>query len=118
MADLSVKLLLLLFGTLTRWLGFLRIAEAAGLIESLSRLLTPLFRLLMPGVPAGHPSLGLDTLNLAAIALGLDNVATPLGLRAMHSLPPLNTDPQPAPNVQILFLVTKPSSLTLLPVTI
>ncbi|TAM87062.1 MAG: hypothetical protein EPN41_08570 [Candidimonas sp.] len=118
MADLSVKLMLLLFGTLTLWLGFLRIAEAAGLIESLARLLTPLFRRLMPGVPAGHPSIGLITLNFAANALGLDNAATPIGLRAMRSLQTLNPDPKTATNAQILFLVLNSSSLTLLPVTI
>lgn len=118
MADLSVKIMILLFGTLTLWLGFLRIAEAAGLIESLARLLTPLFRRLMPGVPAGHPSIGLITLNFAANALGLDNAATPIGLRAMHSLQTLNPDPKTATNAQILFLVLNSSSLTLLPVTI
>ncbi|HEU0230113.1 MAG TPA: nucleoside recognition domain-containing protein [Burkholderiaceae bacterium] len=118
MADLSVKIMILLFGTLTLWLGFLRIAEAAGLVESLARLLTPLFRRLMPGVPAGHPSIGLITLNFVANALGLDNAATPIGLRAMHSLQSLNPDPKTATNAQILFLVLNSSSLTLLPVTI
>ena len=118
MADLSVKLMILLFGTLTLWLGFLRIAEAAGLIERLALLLAPLFRRLMPGVPAGHPALGLITLNFAANALGLDNAATPIGLRAMRALQTLNPDPKTATNAQILFLVMNASSLTLLPVTI
>lgn len=119
MADLSVKLMLLLFGTLTLWMGFLRIAEAAGLVQGLARLLGPLFRRLMPGVPAGHPALGLITLNFAANALGLDNAATPIGLRAMHELQSLNTStPRTASNAQILFLVLNSSSLTLLPVTI
>src|SRR5690606_41121889 len=85
MAGLSVEVMVLLFGTLTLWLGFLRIAEAAGLVEGLSRLLAPLFRRLMPGVPAGHPALGLITMNFAANGLGLDNAATPIGLRAMHA---------------------------------
>lgn len=118
MADLSVKLMLLLFGTLTLWMGFLRIAEAAGLINLLARILSPLFRRLMPEVPAGHPALGLITMNFAANGLGLDNAATPIGLRAMHSLQTLNTDPKSASNAQILFLVLNSSSLTLLPVTI
>ncbi|MFT0533124.1 nucleoside recognition domain-containing protein [Castellaniella hirudinis] len=118
MADLSVKLMLLLFGTLTLWMGFLRIAEAAGLVRGLARLLGPLFRRLMPGVPAGHPALGLITLNFAANALGLDNAATPIGLRAMTELQTLNTSPKAASNAQILFLVLNSSSLTLLPVTI
>src|SRR5690606_15655343 len=89
-----------------------------GLIELLGRLLTPLFRRLMPGVPAGHPALGLITLNFAANGLGLDNAATPIGLRAMHALQSLNPDPKTATNAQILFLVLNASSLTVLPVTI
>jgi spore maturation protein SpmA len=118
MADLSVKLMLLLFGTLTLWMGFLRIAEKAGLVDGLARLLAPLFRRLMPDVPAGHPALGLITLNFAANALGLDNAATPIGLRAMRALQTLNPEPATATNAQILFLVLNASSLTLLPVTI
>lgn len=118
MAELSVQLMLLLFGTLTLWLGFLRIAESAGLVEWLGRMLAPLFRRLMPGVPAGHPALGLITLNFAANGLGLDNAATPIGLRAMHALQTLNPEPRTATNAQILFLVLNSSSLTLLPVTI
>ncbi|MDY0310123.1 MAG: nucleoside recognition domain-containing protein [Castellaniella sp.] len=118
MADLSVKLMLLLFGTLTLWMGFLKIAESAGLVAALARLLGPLFRRLMPEVPAGHPALGLITLNFAANALGLDNAATPIGLRAMHALQTLNPAPRSASNAQILFLVLNSSSLTLLPVTI
>lgn len=72
----------------------------------------------MPGVPPGHPALGLITMNFAANGLGLDNAATPIGLRAMHALQTLNPDPKTATNAQILFLVLNASSLTLLPVTI
>ena len=118
MAKLSVEVMVLLFGTLTLWLGFLRIAEKAGLVELLARLLTPLFRRLMPGVPAGHPALGLITLNFTANALGLDNAATPIGLKAMRALQDLNDKPDTATNAQILFLVLNTSSLTLLPVSI
>jgi spore maturation protein SpmA len=118
MAKLSVDLMILLFGTLTLWLGFLRIAELAGLIDRLGRLLGPLFARLMPEVPRGHPALGLITLNFAANALGLDNAATPIGLRAMRELQTLNPTPDTATNAQILFLVLNSSSLTLLPVTI
>src|SRR5690554_4886507 len=118
MAALSVQIMVLLFGTLTLWLGFLRIAESAGLVERLSRLLAPLFRRLMPEVPEGHPALGLITMNFAANGLGLDNAATPIGLRAMHALQSLNPHPKTASNAQILFLVLNSSSLTLLPVTI
>ncbi|MCK9489522.1 MAG: spore maturation protein [Xanthomonadales bacterium] len=118
MAGLSVELMVLLFGTLTLWLGFLRIAERAGLIDALARLLGPLFRRLMPEVPAGHPAIGLITLNFAANGIGLDNAATPIGLRAMRELQTLNPTPDTASNAQILFLVLNASSLTVLPVTI
>ncbi len=118
MAKLSVEVMVLLFGTLTLWLGFLRIAEKAGIVDALARWLSPLFARLMPEVPRGHPALGLMTLNFAANALGLDNAATPMGLKAMHALQTLNPRPDTATNAQILFLVLNASSLTLLPVTI
>ena len=118
MAKLSVEVMILLFGTLALWLGFLRIAERAGLVDLLARALGPLFARLMPEVPRGHPALGLITLNFAANALGLDNAATPIGLRAMRELQTLNPSVDTASNAQILFLVLNASSLTLLPVTI
>jgi spore maturation protein SpmA len=118
MAKLSVEVVVLLFGTLTLWLGFLRIAEQAGLIDLLARALGPLFARLMPEVPRGHPAIGLITLNFAANMLGLDNAATPMGLRAMRELQALNPEPTTASNAQILFLVLHSSSLVLLPVTI
>lgn len=118
MAKLSVEVMVLLFGTLTLWLGLLRIAERAGLVEVLARALGPLFRRLMPEVPQGHPAIGLITLNFAANVLGLDNAATPIGLRAMRELQTLNPSQDTASNAQILFLVLNASSLTLLPVSI
>lgn len=118
MAKLSVEVMVLLFGTLTLWLGFLRIAEQAGLVEWLARMLGPLFSRLMPEVPPGHPALGLITLNFAANGLGLDNAATPIGLKAMRALQELNPSQTVASNAQILFLVLNASSLTLLPVNI
>ncbi|WP_317983144.1 nucleoside recognition domain-containing protein [Pseudomonas aeruginosa] len=118
MAKLAVEVMVLLFGTLTLWLGFLRIAEKAGLVERLAVLLGPLFRRLMPEVPSGHPAIGLITLNFAANGLGLDNAATPIGLKAMKALQELNPSSTTASNAQILFLVLNASSLTLLPVTI
>lgn len=118
MAKLSVELMLVLFGTLTLWMGFLQIAERAGLIDKLGYLLAPLFQRLMPDVPRGHPALGLITLNFAANGLGLDNAATPIGLRAMRELQSLNPSPNTATNAQILFLVLNASSLTLIPITI
>ncbi|MDA3269698.1 hypothetical protein O0074_04270 [Pseudomonas aeruginosa] len=118
MAKLAVEVMVLLFGTLTLWLGFLRIAEKAGLVERLAVLLGPLFRRLMPEVPPGHPAIGLITLNFATNGLGLDNAATPIGLKAMKALQELNPSSTTASNAQILFLVLNASSLTLLPVTI
>ena len=118
MARLSVEIMVVLFGTLTLWLGFLRIAERAGLVEWLACGLAPLFRRLMPEVPSGHPALGLITLNYTANTLGLDNAATPIGLKAMRALQELNPEPRAASNAQILFLVLNASSLTLLPVSI
>ncbi len=118
MAKLSVEVMVLLFGTLTLWLGFLNIAEKAGIVDWLGKILAPLFHRLMPEVPRGHPALGLITLNFAANALGLDNAATPIGLKAMRSLQELNPNQTVASNAQILFLVLNASSLTLLPVTI
>ncbi len=118
MARLSVEIILVLVGTMTLWLGFLAIAEKAGLIRVLARVLDPLFRRLMPEVPSGHPALGHISMNFAANILGLDNAATPIGIKAMHSLQSLNTTPNTASNAQILFLVLNSSSLTLLPVTI
>ncbi|MBN2692254.1 MAG: spore maturation protein [Burkholderiaceae bacterium] len=118
MAKLSVEVMVLLFGTLTLWLGLLRIAERAGLVDLLARALGPLFKRLMPEVPEGHPAIGLITLNFAANVLGLDNAATPIGLRAMRELQTLNPSQDTASNAQILFLVLNASSLTLLPVSI
>lgn len=118
MARLSVEIILVLVGTMTLWLGFLAIAEKAGLIRVLARVLDPLFCRLMPEVPSGHPALGHISMNFAANILGLDNAATPIGIKAMHSLQSLNPSKDTASNAQILFLVLNTSSLTLLPVTI
>ena len=118
MAKLSVEVMVLLFGTLTLWLGFLKIAEQAGLVEKIASWLSPLFSRLMPQVPTNHPAMGLITMNFIANALGLDNAATPIGLKAMRSLQSLNPTPKIASNAQILFLVMNASSLTLLPVSI
>ncbi|UCO98327.1 spore maturation protein [Metapseudomonas lalkuanensis] len=118
MAKLSVDVMVLLFGTLTLWLGFLRIAEKAGLVDILARLLGPLFARLMPEVPRGHHALGLVTLSFTANGLGLDNAATPIGLKAMKALQELNPSSTSASNAQVLFMVMNASSFVLLPVTI
>ncbi|MCP4980645.1 MAG: spore maturation protein [Gammaproteobacteria bacterium] len=118
MAELSVKISIGLVGVLCLWLGFFRIAENAGLIQVLSRGLEPLFLKLMPEVPRGHAAHGSMTMNIAANMLGLDNAATPMGLRAMQDLQGLNQQADTATNAQILFLVINTSSVTLLPITI
>ena len=118
MATLSVELAVGLIGLMALWLGIVSIGEASGLIERLARLLSPLFTRLMPEVPAGHPAISSMTLNLSANVLGLDNAATPLGIKAMHDLQTLNPHKDTASNAQILFLVLNTSSVTLFPVTI
>jgi spore maturation protein SpmA len=118
MAALSVEVAIGLIGVLCLWLGFFRIAEKAGLIQVLARFLEPLFVRLMPEVPRGHASHGSITMNVAANMLGLDNAATPMGLKAMQDLQQLNPLKDTASNAQILFLVLNTSSVTLLPVTI
>ena len=94
------------------------LVQKAGLVDLLARMLGPLFARLMPEVPRGHPALGLISMNFAANGLGLDNAATPIGLKAMRALQDLNPSATTASNAQILFLVLNTSSLTLLPVSI
>jgi spore maturation protein SpmA len=118
MAGLSVELSIGLIGLLSFWLGVVALGEASGIIQRLGTLLSPLFARLMPEVPAGHPAISSITLNLSANVLGLDNAATPLGIRAMQDLQTLNPTPDTASNAQILFLVLNTSSVTLFPVTI
>ncbi len=107
-----------LVGVMTFWLGLLRVAERAGFLNLLTRILNPLFRRLFREVPEGHPALGAMTMNIAANMLGLDNAATPIGLKAMQALQTLNPSTVEASNAQILFLVKTASSVTLLPITV
>ncbi|MDP2609926.1 MULTISPECIES: nucleoside recognition domain-containing protein [unclassified Oceanobacter] len=118
MATLSVDIAIGLIGLLALWSGLFAIAEKTGVIHWFGRGLAPLFRRLMPEVPAGHEAQGAITMNLAANMLGLDNAATPLGIKAMQALQTLNPLKDTASNAQILFLVLNTSSVTLLPVTI
>ncbi|MFT5482953.1 MAG: spore maturation protein SpmA [Halieaceae bacterium] len=118
MAALSVELALGLIGLMSLWLGLMAVGQAAGLIDKLAQLLAPLFARLMPEVPRGHPAISSITLNLSANVLGLDNAATPLGLKAMKDLQTLNPTPDTASNAQILFLVLNTSSVTLFPMTV
>ena len=118
MAKTSVDISIGLIGIMCLWLGVFNIIEHSGLINHISRLLSPLLEKLMPEVPKNHPAQGAITMNLAANLLGLDNAATPLGIKAMQSLQTLNPSATIASNAQILFLVLNTSSVTLLPVTI
>lgn len=107
-----------LTGILALWLGIMRIGERSGFIALLTRGLTPLFAKLMPEVPKNHPALGAMVMNISANALGLDNAATPLGIKAMKELQSINPNKDTASNAQILFLVINTSAVTLFPVTI
>jgi len=112
--DISIGLT----GVMTLWLGLMRIGEAGGAIAIISRLISPFFHRLFPDVPKDHPAHGAMIMNLSANMLGLDNAATPLGLKAMHELQELNPVKDSASNAQIMFLVINTSSVTLIPVTI
>ena len=107
-----------LTGVMALWLGVMKIGERAGMLELLTRGLAPLFRRLFPEVPANHPALGAMTMNMGANMLGLDNAATPLGIKAMQELQTLNPSKDTASDAQVLFLVINTASVTLLPVTI
>ena len=107
-----------LTGVLALWLGIMKIGERSGFIQVLTTWLSPLFIRLMPEVPKNHPALGAIVMNMSANALGLDNAATPLGIKAMQELQKLNPLKDTASNAQILFLVINTSAVTLFPVTI
>ena len=114
----AVEISLGLIGIMTLFMGFMSIAEKAGGINFLSRMIQPFFSKLFPEIPKNHPSFGHMTLNFAANLLGLDNAATPFGLKAMESLQTLNPDKDRASNAQIMFLCLHASGLTLIPVSI
>ena len=112
--DLSFKLI----GIMTLFLGFMNIGEKAGAIRFLSRIVGPFFGKLFPDVPKNHPAMGHMMMNFSANLLGLDNAATPFGLKAMDSLQTLNPNKETASNAQIMFLVLHASGLTLIPISI
>lgn len=117
-AKTAFEVALGLTGVMCLWLGVMKVGERAGFLDALGRMLAPLFSRLFPEVPRGHPALGAITMNMAANVFGLDNAATPMGLKAMRELQTLNPSADTASNAQILFLVLNASSITLLPVTI
>lgn len=107
-----------LVGIMAFWLGIMRIGEKAGAINFLSRIVGPFFNRLFPEVPKNHPAVGQMMMNFSANLLGLDNAATPLGLKAMNGLQDLNKDKDTASNAQIMFMVLHASGLTILPINI
>ena len=116
-AKTAVDISLGLIGIMTLWLGIMRIAEAAGLVTLLGRALRPVSRLLFPEVPAEHPAMGAIIMSIAANMLGLNNAATPLGIKAMESLQELNPDKEAASNAQVTFMALITSGVQLVPAT-
>ena len=112
--DISIGLV----GIMALWLGLMKIGERAGMVDAFARGVNPVFRHLFPGVPRGHPAQGAMTMNISANLLGLDNAATPLGLKAMQELQTLNDRPDTATNAQIMFLVLNTAGLTLIPTSV
>jgi spore maturation protein SpmA len=107
-----------LTGIMCLWLGIMRLGEKGGAVDLMARAFGPLLRRLFPGIPDGHPAMGGIVMNMAANMLGLDNAATPLGLKAMKDLQEINPEPEQASNDQILFLVLNTSAVTIIPATI
>lgn len=117
-AATAFEIALYLTGVLSLWLGLMRIGERGGVIQFFGRLVSPLFSRLFPGVPAGHPAMGSMFMNMSANMLGLDNAATPLGLKAMQELQELNREKDRATDAMIMFLVLNASGLCLIPISI
>ncbi|NCE72956.1 nucleoside recognition domain-containing protein [Odoribacter sp. Z80] len=118
MSKTGFEISLGLTGVLTLWMGIMKIGERGGAVGVLSRLISPFFRRLFPGLPQDSPAHGSIMMNLAANMLGLDNAATPMGLKAMQQMQEVNADKQAASNAQIMFLVLNTSGLTIVPVSI
>jgi len=114
----AVELALGLIGVMAFWLGLMKIAEKAGLVKIIARILRPILKRIFPEVPAEHPAMGSMLANIAANMLGLGNSATALGLRAMQDLQKINTDKESASNSMATFLAINTSSVTLIPATV
>ena len=112
-----IEIAFVLIGVMALWLGIMRLAERAGLVALLARVLRPLMCRIFPDVPADHPAMGSMIMNIAANMLGLGNAATPLGLRAMKDLESLNPRPGTATNAMCTFLAINTSGIQLIPVT-
>lgn len=118
MAKVGFEISLGLTGVLTLWLGLMRVGERGGVVDALAKVVRPFFHRLFPELPRNHPVHGSIIMNFAANMLGLDNAATPLGLKAMQELQELNPDKDTASNAQIMFLVLNTSGLTIIPISI
>jgi spore maturation protein A len=116
-ASSAVQIAIGLIGIMTLWLGIMRVAEAAGLVTLLGRALRPALRLMFPEVPADHPAAGAIVIAVAANMLGLNNAATPLGIKAMEELQALNPDKDTASNAMVTFLAMTTSGVQLIPAT-
>jgi spore maturation protein A len=116
-ASSAVQIAIGLIGIMTLWLGMMRVAEAAGLVTLVGRALSPLLRWLFPEVPDGHPAGGAIVLALAANLLGLNNAATPLGIKAMEELQTLNPEKETASNAMVTFMAVTTSGVQLIPAT-
>jgi len=117
-AKIGFEIALFMTGILCLWMGFMKIGEDGGAVHVLSKLVSPLFTRLFPEIPKNHKSIGSMVLNFSANMLGLDNAATPAGLKAMKDLQELNPNPSTASNAQIMFLMLNASGLTIIPVSI
>ena len=116
-AKTAVEIAIGLIGVMTLWLGIMRIAEASGLVTLLGRALRPVLRWLFPEVPADHPANGAIVLSIAANMLGLNNAATPLGIKAMEELQTLNEDKETASNPMVTFMALNTAGVQLIPTT-
>lgn len=116
-AKTAVEIAIGLVGIMTLWLGVMKVAEAGGLVALLGRALRPVLRWLFPEVPADHPANGAIVFSIAANMLGLNNAATPLGIKAMEELQTLNPDKETATNAQVTFMALNTSGVQLIPAT-
>lgn len=117
-ADSAIQILIGLLGVMVLWLGLSRVAEDAGLVKSLARLVQPVLQRLFPTIPRDHPAMGAITMNISANMLGLGSAATPFGLKAMQHLQELNPEKETASDPMITFLVLNTSGVTLVPAVI
>ena len=118
MSKTGFEISIYLTGVMALWLGLMKIGEEGGMVRILSRLVGPFFTRLFPDIPEGHPAQGAIIMNFSANILGLDNAATPLGLKAMNEMQELNKEKDKASNAQIMFLVLNTSGLSIIPLTI